>query len=604
MRKICLCLLMMLLFALPCVAEEETLFELDGVVYRLEDDRALVERFSPDAERIVVHAEVQGLPVDLEWKLSCNSEHVREFIVEEGVQGLCGMFFGRCTNLERVQIDATTTDDEDSMDQPYNVSLWGCPKLAEFWMDRCNAIWDPQYEIVSCPSLKELAFPEGLGSVGLDMIDMDGLERLILPETMKYLGLLGEHNLRTFEAHPDNPYLYTEDGVLFSREGPSLFLYPSAREGTQYTVPEGVVGVRRVPENGALESLFLPASMRDADLSLNNLKRIEVHPDNPYFKSVDGVLYSKDGRRLLTFPARWGLSYTVEPGTVELEYIISNHLQCLSFPEGVQSLRSLSLVCPNLLRIALPATLKDLNAWNFGLCPNLRHIEISPAHPAYRSIDGVVFTADGRELVFIPPGRDGTYAIPEGTTTISEDAFRYANRLERLILPASLTTIPGKAFVGLDSLVAFEVSPENPNFSAMDVMLLDKAGETLIACPAAGSVHCEVPQGVKHIGAHAFARTAHASHGVLESVNLPRGLLSIGESAFAGNANLRRVALPLTLERIGAYAFEDCPSLEKLVLPPGVTELPQRLFSFSYEDLGEVSPLEVWVPESVRVIDR
>lgn len=55
-----------------------------------------------------------------------------------------------------------------------------------------------------------------------------------------------------------------------------------------------------------------------------NLERIDVHPSNPVFTSVDGVLYTKDMKNLINYPAgRSGMVYNV-PAETEM-------LCCTSF---------------------------------------------------------------------------------------------------------------------------------------------------------------------------------------------------------------------------------------------------------------------------------
>ncbi|MBQ1213081.1 MAG: leucine-rich repeat protein [Clostridia bacterium] len=59
-------------------------------------------------------------------------------------------------------------------------------------------------------------------------------------------------------------------------------------------------------------------------------------------------------------------------------------------------------------------------------------------------IDGVVFNEKATELILFPPGRTGSYTVPDGVTKIADGAFDYS-KLSEVILPASVTEI-GTAF--------------------------------------------------------------------------------------------------------------------------------------------------------------
>ncbi len=59
-------------------------------------------------------------------------------------------------------------------------------------------------------------------------------------------------------------------------------------------------------------------------------------------------------------------------------------------------------------------------------------------------IDGVVFNEKATELILFPPGRTGSYTVPDGVTKIADGAFDHS-KLSEVILPASVTET-GTAF--------------------------------------------------------------------------------------------------------------------------------------------------------------
>ncbi|MBE6640200.1 MAG: hypothetical protein E7619_01310 [Ruminococcaceae bacterium] len=62
----------------------------------------------------------------------------------------------------------------------------------------------------------------------------------------------------------------------------------------------------------------------------------------------------------------------------------------------------------------------------------------------FSELDGVIFNEKATELVLFPPGRTGSYTVPDGVTKIADGAFDYS-KLSEVILPASVTEV-GTAF--------------------------------------------------------------------------------------------------------------------------------------------------------------
>ena len=76
----------------------------------------------------------------------------------------------------------------------------------------------------------------------------------------------------------------------------------------------------------------------------------------------------------------------------------------------------------------------------------------------------------------------------------------------------------------------------------------------------------EIPGGVMEIGDQAFYE-----RGGIRSVTIPDGVRSIGEWAFFRCTNLQSVTIPSSVTSIGNYVFERCSNLKNLVFQ-GMTE--------------------------------
>lgn len=155
-----------------------------------------------------------------------------------------------------------------------------------------------------------------------------------------------EH-IQSYQVAAGNANFKAIDGVLFTADGTRLIAYPASREGNTYEIPEGVTIIDELAfsrtSNGSaankLQTLILPNSYvikESIDLPVSFLNRangnslsialythtsvsnVEVKQDNPNYKSVDGCVYSKDGKTLYYVPVAKAGTFIIEDGTEEI----------------------------------------------------------------------------------------------------------------------------------------------------------------------------------------------------------------------------------------------------------------------------------------------
>lgn len=123
-------------------------------------------------------------------------------------------------------------------------------------------------------------------------------------------------------------------------------------------------------------------------------------------------------------------------------------------------------------------------------------------------------------------GHDAKVLIPEGVTSIGQDAFIYNQDIVNVIIPDGVTFIDDMAFFQCTSL------------------------ETV-----------QFPETLRYIGSLAFSENPGLVHLVL-----PEGLEGLGMDAFAGCTSLEDVQMPKSLSDIEEYAFSRCPKLKSIDL--------------------------------------
>ena len=106
---------------------------------------------------------------------------------------------------------------------------------------------------------------------------------------------------------------------------------------------------------------------------LHELEEVVVAPENPYFSSFEGIIFSKDMTTLIRCPAKKSGKF-VAPASVRTvaEFAFDNDNYCLEeiiFQEGLQRTEQYSLYGARI--VTLPVTLTDIDVTTFKEGPNM-----------------------------------------------------------------------------------------------------------------------------------------------------------------------------------------------------------------------------------------
>lgn len=77
--------------------------------------------------------------------------------------------------------------------------------------------------------------------------------------------------------------------------------------------------------------------------------------------------------------------------------------------------------------IEIPANITNIQPGAFVGLSDLGWIEADAANPAYVTVDGVLYTADGTVLLAFPAAWTGTFQVPESVKSFAESAFDGTN---------------------------------------------------------------------------------------------------------------------------------------------------------------------------------
>lgn len=163
---------------------------------------------------------------------------------------------------------------------------------------------------------------------------------------------------------------------------------------------------------------------------------MEKH-DSRVFATREDAIRWVDDRGILTVPEG------VTDITEDFAFFVSRpdlpHVRVLVIPASVRQIETLC---------------GDADAGPYGFDDNpFCEIIVAKDNPRYKSVDGVLFTKDGKHLICYPRGRNlPEYTVPDGVETIVAGAFLEVTHLKRLYLPQSVRRIRAGAIVWCDNL--------------------------------------------------------------------------------------------------------------------------------------------------------
>ena len=234
------------------------------------------------------------------------------------------------------------------------------------------------------------------------------IKKVSFPDTITYMDdnpFLGPvtSRLEQIVVSADHPYLATIDNVLFSKPDKRLICYPAGLTAPTYDVPDGVLEIAEdaffgcklrgvtLPEtltaiggqafdSSPLEYIRIPNSVstigRNPFRTCPNLGQVTVDPDHPYLATIDGVLFSKADKRLVSYPYTAAReSYTVPQGLLEIgemAFFRNAALREVIIPEGVTSIGNFCFYsCESLTSVTIPESVTEIGPRAFEECKNV-----------------------------------------------------------------------------------------------------------------------------------------------------------------------------------------------------------------------------------------
>ncbi len=235
----------------------------------------------------------------------------------------------------------------------------------------------------------------------------------------------------------------------------------------------------------------------------------------------------------------------------------------IQLPKGLTTIGQAAFSgCKSLTNIEIPEGLTTIGVLAFYGCKSLAGINVDSGNPIYASQEGILYDKEKKTLLCCPGGKTGNVKLPQGLTTIGQEAFSGCSSLTGIQLPKGLTTIGQNAFYSCRSLTNIEI-PEG--VTSIEYGAFD-------GCSSLTGI--QLPKGLTTIGQNTFYSCRS-----LTNIEIPEGVTSIEYGAFSGCSSLTGIQLPKGLTTIGQAAFYGCKSLTGIQLPKGLTAIGQSAFS-------------------------
>ena len=176
------------------------------------------------------------------------------------------------------------------------------------------------------------------------------------------------------------------------------------------------------------------------------LKTIFVFPDHPYFATIDGVLFRKADKTLISYPAgKSSSAYTIPQGITSIgdsAFDSCVSLTSVTIPDSVTSIGNIAFsFCTSLTSISIPDSVTSIGDGAFYACYSLTIITIP---------DSVTSIGD---WAFSSCTSLTSITIPDSVTFIGDSAFDFCESLTSVSIPDSVTFIGDNAFSGCPNLI-------------------------------------------------------------------------------------------------------------------------------------------------------
>lgn len=235
-------------------------------------------------------------------------------------------------------------------------------------------------------------------------------------------------------------------GLLIDTANNTLLRAANTEGKTRVCIPNDIRRIQAYAFDGSkVKHVVLPARLEAIELNAlyqcRDLEAFEIAPSNRRFRCIDGVIHSRDGTKLLSYPTgskRTG--YILEDTVIEIAraaFYDAVNLESITFPSGLLMIGEKAFAgCKRIRSIMLPITVANIGERAFQGCTRLEYIMLPRG---IREIGDYAF--NGCESL-------ETLSIPQSVVRIGNRAFHGCKHLKKVVVQENVSFIGDGAFDG------------------------------------------------------------------------------------------------------------------------------------------------------------
>lgn len=339
-------------------------------------------------------------------------------------------------------------DFSDNSGQPwknwsYNGDICSSDSISQIIIkDGITGIGDSTF--LSLKGVTEVTLPEGLKTIGSKAFgSCKELGSLILPESLKTIGSYAFRSCEKLSSLTLKEGLESIDEFAFSETALTSISIPGSvkaigRYAFAFNEKLDTVGLKEGLETidtcafqqCPIKDITIPASVKEIGTAEGSpfcacpeLVSIRVAGNNSYVRVIDGVLFSKDGKTLIQYPAgREESTYTVPSGTEKIApYAFAGcmKLKNILIPEGVKSIGNFAFMGNEMESVNIPDSATELGLFLFAQSSAGK--VILPKNLDKDHLMPFLFMAAEVKDVYFPGSKEEWQALEDSFRSISDE---------------------------------------------------------------------------------------------------------------------------------------------------------------------------------------
>ena len=500
-----------------------------------------IDRYAGTDETVIIPDTIDGLPVtELSYNAFADCRQLKSVTIPDNITEVGGYLFRNCSSLVSV-----------SFGNGINVISSGM--------------------FVNCTSLLEIELPDSV-----QRIETNAFYNCISLSNVKLGGgvtAISDYafsscrNLKSITINEGNTSFSVEDGVLFSHDKTTLYLYPSAKEGAVYTIPETVQSVK---DDAFYDTPLVGVNIPETVVSIGsgNFGSIKLYGKKgcyaeQYVKENYGSFtavgdnetnfdYAEQGDGTLTI-----ISYTGTALSIEVPDIIDGKAVTAISKDAFRGF------C-NFVSLTLPDTLVKIGDSAFYDCEAISSVDLGSSVQflglnCFSDCDSVETIVIPNSVIEMKSAFSScrvlkTVALGSRVENINS-AFSYCTNLTKIVLPGSI---------------------RNMNFAFDECTKL---------------TNVTISEGIED-----FYGSFHNCTS-LQSISIPKSVRYIGWSSFENCTNLTSAIVYNPSAEISDDAFANCPRLKLYGKAGSTTQAYAAKFNLRFEaiDISDTNTFEYTV---------